>query len=262
MGGKVGFGGRFFGGEELAADLPGRVFLGVQVGVEQAVLQVAKGRRAERFVFRRSKVHGSRECSGLVVELGPGTGPVTEALLARGVAPERLLLVEYSATFCALLRARFPQVRVIQGDAYRLADTLADAVDGPVSAIVSSLPLLNKRDGERHALLDQAFELMGPDGLFVQFTYGMTSPIPLEKSGKRPAFFGEADKPVWLNLPPARVWRYRRADHYARTVEPRRLTPRFDFPPLLEAFQQKQFAPALARLRKRIDADLRKDLRR
>lgn len=207
-----------------------------------------------RFLARAMARCVDPHARGLVVELGPGTGPVTEALIERGIAPERLVLVEYGAEFCKLLRQRFPGVRIIQGDAYRLSDTLADVLDGPVAAVVSSLPLLNKPDEDRRTLLDQAFDLMGPDGLFVQFTYGINSPIPLARPHQRPAFFAEVDPPVWLNLPPARVWRYRRADHYARTTEPKRRMPKLDLPPLLEAFNQRQVAPALAKLRRFADA--------
>src|SRR5271155_420567 len=66
---------------------------------------------------------------GLVVELGPGTGPVTKALIERGVPAERLALVEYDAAFCRLLAQRFPGVRLIQGDAYALSQTLAELAD-------------------------------------------------------------------------------------------------------------------------------------
>jgi predicted O-methyltransferase YrrM len=37
---------------------------------------------------------------GPVIELGPGTGPVTEALVAQGVDPSRLVLIEFDPTFC------------------------------------------------------------------------------------------------------------------------------------------------------------------
>ena len=59
-----------------------------------------------------------------VIELGPGTGAITSALVERGVDQKRLVLVEYNPGFCALLRDRYPQARVVQGDAYRLRDTL------------------------------------------------------------------------------------------------------------------------------------------
>ncbi len=144
---------------------------------------------------------------GLVVELGPGTGPVTRALIGHGVDPERLVLVEYEAEFCRLLRQRFPGVRVVQGDAFALRRTLAELADRPIRAVVSSLPLLNQPPARRTALVEDAFALMAPGGVFVQFSYGVASPI------RRPAgagrFSAHGSAPIWANLPPARVWTYR-----------------------------------------------------
>jgi phosphatidylethanolamine/phosphatidyl-N-methylethanolamine N-methyltransferase len=145
---------------------------------------------------------------GMVVELGPGTGPVTKALIERGVAPRQLILVEYEAAFCRLLANRFPDVRVIQGDAFALRRTLADFSDRPIRAVVSSLPLLNQPPERREALISEAFALMAPGGVFVQFTYGVTSPVPRTADGG--ALSAHATAPIWLNLPPARVWTYRR----------------------------------------------------
>lgn len=154
---------------------------------------------------------------GMIVELGPGTGPVTQALLTRGVAAERLVLVEYEERFCHLLTERFPGVRIVQGDAYGLKATLAGKVAGPIAAIVSSLPLLVRPERDRIELLHQSFELMGDDGLFIQFTYGMTvSPMPLRAHGVGGAFVGKGSAPILLNIPPARVWRYRKAGHGGR----------------------------------------------
>ena len=144
---------------------------------------------------------------GLVVELGPGTGPVTKALIERGVPPEQLILVEYDAAFCRLLAKRFPDVRVLQGDAFALRGTLAGLSDRPIRAVVSSLPLLNQPSARRSALIADAFALMAPGGVFVQFTYGMASPIPRAAGAAR--FSSHATSPIWLNLPPARVWTYR-----------------------------------------------------
>ena len=145
--------------------------------------------------------------TGSIVELGPGTGPITQALLRRGVAPERLVLVEFDGAFCRLLRQRFPGVQVVQADAYRLRESLASVLATPAAAVVSSLPLLTKPDDQRLALLDDAFSLMAPGGSFVQFTYGMHSPIPRSASA---SYRADVSAPVWLNLPPARVWIYRR----------------------------------------------------
>src|SRR6185312_7041355 len=69
--------------------------------------------------------------SGPIVELGPGTGAITNALIERGVDPAQLVLVEYNPGFCALLRDRYPQAKVVQGDAYRLRDTLWNVLSAP-----------------------------------------------------------------------------------------------------------------------------------
>ncbi len=160
-----------------------------------------------RFLARAMAQCVNPEAEGPVVELGPGTGPVTQALLARGLAPERLVLVEYEPSFCNLLEKKFPGVRVVRGDAYRLGDTLANALDGPAAAIVSSLPLLTKHESARLSLLRQAFDLMSSEGRFIQFTYGVKSPIPAHLStGLR--FETQSLAPIWLNLPPARIFVY------------------------------------------------------
>jgi phosphatidylethanolamine/phosphatidyl-N-methylethanolamine N-methyltransferase len=156
---------------------------------------------------------------GLVVELGPGTGPVTRALIDRGLDPDRLTAVEYNPQFCRLLEDRFPGVRVIQGDAYDLPRTLADLEGERVSAFVSSLPLLTKPPRDREKLLGDAFALMGPEGLFVQFTYGPVSPIPHETLDGR--YTARRGRPIWANLPPARVWTYGLAARPERRAERR-----------------------------------------
>lgn len=140
---------------------------------------------------------------GMVVELGPGTGPVTEALVARGVPQERLILVEYDPEFCTLLRRRFPKATVIQGDAYALSKTLAGVTDQPLAAVVSSLPLMTRPLFTRLRLLKTALSMLRKDGPFVQFTYAVTAPIPSRR------YRGTASPRVWLNIPPARVWVYR-----------------------------------------------------
>jgi len=163
-----------------------------------------------RFLARMMARYVDPASTGPVIELGPGTGPVTVALLKRGVAPERLVLVEFDPYFCKLLARRFPRCKIVQGDAYNLAQTLDGLLEEPAAAIVSSLPLLTRPDGDRAELLRQSFGMMQPQGRFIQFTYGMVSPIPrrTHANGSAP-FEAEPSPPVWLNLPPARVWVYR-----------------------------------------------------
>jgi phosphatidylethanolamine/phosphatidyl-N-methylethanolamine N-methyltransferase len=143
--------------------------------------------------------------NGAIVELGPGTGPVTAALLERGIDPKRLVLVEYDKDFCAVLRGKFPDVKVVQGDAFALDQTLQGHVSFPLAAIVSSLPLLNFAPEQRQRLIESAIRLMRPQSPFIQFTYGANSPLPVRSEH----YETSASKRVWWNLPPARVWTYR-----------------------------------------------------
>ncbi len=143
--------------------------------------------------------------TGPVIELGPGTGPVTEALVQRGVDPKRLILVEFDPDFCRLLRTRYPAATVVQGDAYRLKRLLSDTVRDPAAAMVSGLPLVTKPLRTRLRLISDALGLLAPGAPFIQFTYAMVPPIPKGLSG----ITAKASDLIWLNLPPARVWVYR-----------------------------------------------------
>jgi phosphatidylethanolamine/phosphatidyl-N-methylethanolamine N-methyltransferase len=146
------------------------------------------------------------EAPGPVIELGSGTGPVTQALVDRGVDPERLVLVEFNPSFCRLLRTRYPEATVIQGDAYRMQHLLGGLLKEPAAAVVSGLPLQTKPFKQRLKLMNEAFGLMAPGAPLVQFTYAMVTPIP-----KRPAdVSAEHSELIWQNLPPARVWVYRK----------------------------------------------------
>ena len=146
------------------------------------------------------------ESDAPVVELGPGTGAITNALIARGVDQKRLVLVEYNPGFCALLRDRYPQAKIIQGDAYRLRDSLREVLGAPASAVVSGLPLVTKPMQTRLRLIRDAFLALAPGAPFVQFTYSVAPPIPRSL----PGVSTEASERVWINLPPARVWVYRK----------------------------------------------------
>ena len=137
---------------------------------------------------------------GLVVELGAGTGVVTQALLDRGIAPERLIAVEYCAYFSGLLVQRFPGVTVVQGDAFAFERYLP--AGAPVAAVVSGVPLLNFALPQRRALITRALALQGPEGRFIQLSYGWRPPIS--------SAFGIAPEKtiVWRNFPPAHIWTF------------------------------------------------------
>jgi phosphatidylethanolamine/phosphatidyl-N-methylethanolamine N-methyltransferase len=143
---------------------------------------------------------------GPVVELGPGTGPVTAALVEAGVDPSRLVLVEFNPGFCRILRTRYPSATLVQGDAYSMRRLLETLLLQPAAAVVSGLPLVTKPMRQRLRLIRDAVDLMLPGAPFVQFTYSVASPLPRRLSG----FTVEASERIWMNIPPARVWVYRK----------------------------------------------------
>jgi phosphatidylethanolamine/phosphatidyl-N-methylethanolamine N-methyltransferase len=147
------------------------------------------------------------DLDGSVIELGPGTGAVTAALVEQGIDPERLVLVEFNPSFCRLLRARYPEATVVQGDAYAIRRLAGSLIRRPAAAVVSSLPLFTKPMKFRLRLVNDAFDLMHPGAPFIQFTYAVVPPIPKELEGATT----ECSERIWLNLPPARVWVYRQA---------------------------------------------------
>jgi phosphatidylethanolamine/phosphatidyl-N-methylethanolamine N-methyltransferase len=159
-----------------------------------------------RMLARTMAQYVDVESDAPVVELGPGTGAITNALIERGIDQKRLVLVEYNPGFCALLRDRYPQATVVQGDAYTLRDSLWDVLSVPASAVVSGLPLVTKPMLTRLKLIRDAFLALAPGAPFVQFTYSVAPPIPKSL----PGVSTEASERIWMNLPPARVWVYRR----------------------------------------------------
>ncbi|MBZ0218368.1 MAG: methyltransferase domain-containing protein [Fimbriimonadaceae bacterium] len=139
---------------------------------------------------------------GTIIELGPGTGSITDALLEAGIPEERLLLVEASPDFYDLLRVRYPRATVIRGDAFAIREIVAAHLDGAPAAIVSGLPLFNQPAARRAALIDDAMKILAPGGAFVQFSYHVLPPV------RRGAFDLRGTRRVWWNLFPARVWVY------------------------------------------------------
>ena len=158
-----------------------------------------------RVLARTMASYVDLSAEGPIIELGPGTGAVTDALVEHGVDPARLVLIEFNPDFCRLLRSRYSKAIVVQGDAYALRRLIGNYE--PAAAIVSGLPLMTKPLKLRNRLINDAFDLMAPNAPFIQFTYAMIgSPIPRRRNG----IAAEFSKPIWMNLPPARVWVYRR----------------------------------------------------
>lgn len=141
--------------------------------------------------------------TGRVVEFGPGTGSLTRAILAAGVAPADLTLFELDPTFAAALSTTFPGVRVLNQPADRAHDHIVPGV----GAVVSGLPLLSMPAAVSRAIVASALRILAPGAPYIQFTYGAKPSVPpavIEEFGlavEQTAF-------VWANLPPARVHQF------------------------------------------------------
>lgn len=142
---------------------------------------------------------------GPILELGPGTGVFTKALLERGIAPERLILIEFNADFVRFLRKRYPGVTVVHGSAFDLPKLWKERNLGPIAGVVSGLPLLNFPKELGGQLIADSLELLQPGGKYVQFTYAQRPSVPAP-AGAVVALL----KRVWLNMPPASVWIYQK----------------------------------------------------
>lgn len=153
--------------------------------------------------------------TGPVIELGPGTGAFTRALLRRGVSEEDLALVEYGSDFARLLALRHPRARVLWMDAARLG-AHPDLLEGrQAGAVVSGLPILSMNARKQFMILAGAFAHLRPGGAFLQFTYGPVCPVPratLERLGLRSRRIGTTLR----NLPPASVYRISLRDRRQR----------------------------------------------
>lgn len=152
---------------------------------------------------------------GPILELGPGTGAFTRALLARGVEQSDLTLVEAGSDFARILDIRFPQARVLWMDAAHLGryPLFPEPI---VAAVVSGLPLLSMSARKVTYILSGAFAYLRPGGAFYQFTYGPRCPVPrpiLDRLGLKAMRIGRAVR----NIPPATVYRIVRRRPFGST---------------------------------------------
>lgn len=156
----------------------------------------------------RLMVRGLEPDGGRVLELGGGTGVFTRAILAHGLPAERLEVVEINSVFARGLERQFPTVDVIQHRAESISAHVA-GVAGTYQRVVSGLPLLAINQETQRAILEEAFRLLAPDGVFVQFTYSLFPPVSrdlLRSLGLEATRAGQTIR----NFPPATVFHFRR----------------------------------------------------
>lgn len=140
-----------------------------------------------------------------ILELGPGTGSVTAAILAQGAHPSRLVAIESDPNFAQFLRERFSEAHILEGDAFALEHVLRKAgYNEPFGAIVCGVPVLTQPMRARETLLSTAIRWLRPGSPFIQFSYGARPPIPPnDQIGVQQA------ETVWQNIVPIHIWVYR-----------------------------------------------------
>lgn len=149
-----------------------------------------------------------------VIELGGGTGALTKALLAHGIAAQDLLVLELNDAMYARLRRRFPQVRAVHGDARRLREiAVAERFvgEGAADAVVSGLGVLSMPRDLQRDIYAAAFDCLRPGSPLIQFTYGPQPPLADEVAQKLGLTVERGDF-VLRNVPPATVYVYRKPD--------------------------------------------------
>lgn len=156
----------------------------------------------------RKMVKGLSANVGKVVELGPGTGVFTRQLLGCGIPEENLVLIELNRKFAKSMQAHYPKATVVNG----AAESLARLNLQDVGAVVSGLPFLSMKDKQIDEILKGAFQVLGPNGVFIQFTYGHRCPVKpqiLQHHG----LIAERSSFVLNNFPPASVYHIKKKGH-------------------------------------------------
>lgn len=145
---------------------------------------------------------------GVVVELGAGTGVMTNALIQQGIPPERLIVIERDPHLHAVLSAQFPGLTILCEDAMNLDSVLAKHGASEVCGIISSLPFITLPKPVGKVIQEKMAKVIGKAGVIVQFTYGMQSPIA-KRQVQNLGLSSKRSKIVVANVPPAHVWVYR-----------------------------------------------------
>lgn len=148
--------------------------------------------------------------SEIIVELGPGTGAFTRELLAQGVEPANLILVEFNKEFVKFLKREFPTLRIVEGSAQDLPQLLKMLGQASVKKVISGIPLRSMKPKECRQIAMAVAAVLEPGGIFVQFSYFKASPVPkavAAEAGLAAECVGSAKN----NVPPAFVWQYTRS---------------------------------------------------
>lgn len=172
-------------------------------------LKIGAALPSSRTLARAMAAQVDIEHEGKIIEIGAGTGVVTQALIEADIPNDRLIIIERDKQLYSILHTVFHNLKILCADAMDLENILKDNEITKVNAIVSSLPFLSMPVAIRHGIQEQMAKSIGDNGIIIQFTYGHKSPINKSEL-RRYSLTGKRVKLVIANIPPAHVWVYKR----------------------------------------------------
>lgn len=147
---------------------------------------------------------GLSQTNAPVIELGPGTGVFTRALLDRGISPDQIAAIELNNNFVRRLSIECPDVTIVQGDAARV-HRLTPFGANLARVLICGLPLLSMPTPCVVRVLKHSFCCLVQDGEFRLFSYSPRCPVP-SRVLARLGLVAKRSTTVWRNAPPATVY--------------------------------------------------------
>jgi phosphatidylethanolamine/phosphatidyl-N-methylethanolamine N-methyltransferase len=169
-----------------------------------AVLPSSRG--LAQLMVKEAQLHPTSH----ILELGPGTGPITEVIAEQISAHMHYVGIELNDAFVSELQARFPKLHFIHGAAQDVDLTTAKAGAAYYDAVISGLPWTAFPESLQDAILDHVMPHLAAGGRFITFAYaglchlkgGRLFRQKLQNLGGRL----ETTPIVWANVPPAFVY--------------------------------------------------------
>ncbi len=191
------------------SDLPGRARRDAPVLFFKSFLErpkeVGSVIPSSRFLERRVARAARLDTAKIVVELGPGTGGTTRALL-RHLAPDaHLVAIEINPRLAEQVRTRIsdPRLSVYTGSAADIDDALRSQNLGAPDVVVSGIPFSTMPKSLALEILRSVRDALAPGGLFV--AYQVRDRVKV--LGRM--VFGEPRSQLEIrNVPPMRVYRF------------------------------------------------------
>ena len=142
----------------------------------------------------------------IVVELGPGTGKITQAILDKGVNEKNLILVEINDQFSNALKIKYPKINIFSEDAVTFFEKFEERYKRKIDIIISAIPLVSLDKNNNDLLCDLAIKNLSSKGKFIQITYFIKCSFSeniIKKLQLKKSLVGFS----LINIPPAFVWK-------------------------------------------------------